>query len=210
MKAKFYFDLNPKEGQIEGIEKENRRLYDDYYKDTNARMLSNIENHDKAILSLSTATLGVSLAFMKDVIPIDKAVNIFILEISWSILILAIISVIFSFFTGNKASLKHLKFAEDYYINGDDKAIDKVSKWFVITEWLNYASGAFFILGIIFTAIFVNTNITNKGNNLNNTNIEKGANASNMKPQINSSQKVNNGATPPKMQIKPTSNVSKK
>lgn len=37
------------------IEKDNRRLYDDYYKDINTRILSNIENHDKAILSLSTA-----------------------------------------------------------------------------------------------------------------------------------------------------------
>ena len=37
------------------------------------RQLSNSENYDKAVISLSTAFLGFSLAFLKDLVPIHRA-----------------------------------------------------------------------------------------------------------------------------------------
>ena len=53
--------------------KERQRLYEEYRKDLLARQLSNAQNFDKAVLSLSTAGLGFSLAFIKDIIPLTKA-----------------------------------------------------------------------------------------------------------------------------------------
>src|SRR4051794_31198778 len=44
---------------------------------------ANYENLDKAILSLSSGALVLSMAFFKDVVPIEQAVGIDILFLSW-------------------------------------------------------------------------------------------------------------------------------
>jgi hypothetical protein len=48
---------------------EKRRLLAETRADLLKRQLSNAENYDKAVLSLSTAFLGFSLAFLKDLAP---------------------------------------------------------------------------------------------------------------------------------------------
>ena len=52
---------------------EKRRLLAETRADLLKRQLSNAENYDKAVLSLSTAFLGFSLAFLKDLAPIHLA-----------------------------------------------------------------------------------------------------------------------------------------
>ena len=122
---------------------ENQKLYNEYYKDINSRILSNIENYDKAILSLSVTMLGLSIAFIKNIVSLENVKELIILECSWLFLVLAVISTIISFISGNKANEKHLDFAEDYYLNDNDKAFSKKSKWTTFTEYLNMGSGFF-------------------------------------------------------------------
>jgi hypothetical protein len=62
---------------------ERKRLYSETRKDLLNRQLSNAENFDKAILSLSTAGLGFSLAFIKGIVPIRGATYLFLLYFSW-------------------------------------------------------------------------------------------------------------------------------
>jgi hypothetical protein len=52
---------------------EKRRLLAETRADLLKRQLSNAENYDKAVLSLSIAFLGFSLAFLKDLAPIHLA-----------------------------------------------------------------------------------------------------------------------------------------
>lgn len=47
------------------------KLYADARADLLKRQLSNSENADRAILSVSTAALGFSLAFLKDIVPLS-------------------------------------------------------------------------------------------------------------------------------------------
>ena len=43
------------------------------------RNLSNSEKYDNAILTLSTGILAISLAFIKDIVPLNKALYVFLL-----------------------------------------------------------------------------------------------------------------------------------
>ena len=55
---------------------ESEKLYEMYLKeeeDISKRELSNVENLDKAILSLSSAGLGLSLVFIKNVVKLTEA-----------------------------------------------------------------------------------------------------------------------------------------
>jgi len=168
--------------------KDNRRLFEEYSSEINTRILSNIENHDKAILSLSTAILGVSLAFVKDIVPIEELVEISILQLSWVVLILSILSVLISFQTANKANNKHLEYAEDFYIKDNDEAFKNKSIWFSMTELLNMMSGIFFIVGIILTSYFVSANISNKGTLMSDKHMDRGANPPKVKPKTGQSK----------------------
>jgi len=55
---------------------ERQRVYERTRDDLLKRQLSNAENFDKAILSVSTAALGFSLAFLKDIVPLAEADNV--------------------------------------------------------------------------------------------------------------------------------------
>jgi len=76
---------------------ERKKLYEETRKDLLARQLSNAEHFDKAILSLSTAGLGFSLAFIKDIVPIAKASCLGLLHYSWYMFVMAIVVTLVSF-----------------------------------------------------------------------------------------------------------------
>jgi len=58
-------------GKNTDADQESRsKLYREYYAELLKRQLSNSENADRAILSVSTAALGFSLAFIKDIIAL--------------------------------------------------------------------------------------------------------------------------------------------
>ena len=50
------------------------KLYGETRADLLKRQLSNSENADRAILSVSTAALGFSLAFLKDIVSLQDAI----------------------------------------------------------------------------------------------------------------------------------------
>lgn len=181
-----------------------RSLYNDYYKEINSRILSNIENYDKAILSLSVGLLGLSITFIKNIVSLNKADDLYLLQLSWLFLVFAIMTTILSFLAGNLANEKHLEFAEDYYLNDNENAFDQKSIWTTITEWLNRFSGIWFILGIILTVTFVNTNIDKKGDKVKvHNNVAK---TISLRCECKSSDKkpLTEGTVPPKITPKPS------
>jgi hypothetical protein len=132
------------------------RLLADTRADLLKRQLSNSENYDKAILSLSTAFLGFSLAFLKDMLPL-RAEWIGLLYGSWVTFGAAVLSTIISFYMSQRGIDAQLRKAEDYYLRDDQTALAK--HWTAkATDWVNNASGAFFIIGISLTIAFVIVN----------------------------------------------------
>jgi len=194
-----YFKYRNKQKINEALD--NRELYNDYYQEINNRSLSNIENYDKAILSLSVGLLGLSITFIKNIVSLNKAEYLWLLQISWLFLVLAIIITVFSFLAGNLANEKHLEFAEDYYINNDENAFDKKSNWTTLTEWLNRFSGIFFILGIILTVAFVNVNLDKKGSKMANNMFKIKSLICECKS--NEKKPLTEGTVPPKITPKP-------
>lgn len=108
---------------------------------------SNYEQFDKAILTLSSGGLGLSLTFIKNTSNQYAILNYNMLEYSWYCFTASIISTIVSFLIGANAIKKALKGHE----NHDYKKSTKVN-W---TEILNYFSVLSFLIAVILTICFV-------------------------------------------------------
>ena len=57
----------------------NKKYFKELNREIYTRERSNTENYDKAILSLSSAGLGFSLAFIKNIVPLNLAQNTLLL-----------------------------------------------------------------------------------------------------------------------------------
>lgn len=105
--------------------------YDGYWKyldDLNTRQIANSETYDNALLTLSSAFLGLSLTFIKDVVPFESAQCLGLLYLSWTCFCLCIVTVIGSFIYGQSVIDELRNNAKKYFINGD-KSLDAQSKF---------------------------------------------------------------------------------
>jgi hypothetical protein len=137
---------------------EKQRLLAETRADLFKRQLSNAENYDKAVLSLSTAFLALSLTFLKDFVPLQRAEWLSLLYGSWLVLAGAVLCTIFSFWVSQRAIDVQLKKADDYYLRNDQAALSK-SRIAKLTDWVNAASGILFVLGVSLTTTFVIVNV---------------------------------------------------
>jgi hypothetical protein len=143
---------------------ERKKLYASTRQDLLTRNLSNSEKYDNAILTLSTGVLGLSLAFIKDIVPLEKVQCVILLISSWCLFGLSIASTLSSFVLSQRAIKCQLDYAEKYYLEKKDEYENKNNRLASWTEYINYLSGILFILGIIATITFVSLNI--KGGNI--------------------------------------------
>ena len=127
--------------------------------DLSKRDLSNVENLDKAILSLSSAGLGLSLVFIRNVVELAEASHVWILYTSWGIFVLAITSTLLSYLFGQSALNKQSEFNEKYYLEGDEDAGQQTSLASKITRFLSYVSIFTYIAAVSFTALFIALNL---------------------------------------------------
>lgn len=123
------------------------------------RQLSNSENADRAILTVSTAALGFSLAFLKDLVPLTGAKLPILLYASWIAFACAILVTLLSFFASQVAISGELKKAEKYYLDGDESQFDSQLMAEKVTATLNIISAISFIVGIVLTCIFSGINL---------------------------------------------------
>jgi hypothetical protein len=121
------------------------------------RQQSNAENYDKAVLTLSTAALGFSVGLLKDFIRLGSAVLPWSLYVSWGTLTMAVVATIISFFTSQYAITVHISRVYDYdYCLGAEDEPPPRTKCAILTDILNYAFGALFVIGIVLTTLFCN------------------------------------------------------
>ena len=140
------------------------KLYELYVKeeeDLSKRDLSNVENLDKAILSLSSAGLGLSLVFIKNVVELSKANHVWVLYGSWLMFVLAITSTLLSYLFGQCALNKQREFNEKYYLEGDEDAGQRTSRASCVTCVLSYVSVFTYIFAVACTAFFIGLNLEN-------------------------------------------------
>ncbi len=101
---------------LESEEQNRRKLYESqcfkYQDGANAA----IQEFDRAILTLSAGSLGLSLAFLRDVVPLKSALNLSVLFGSWCLFGGAILLTLLSFFASQKAFRHSQRIAFVYYI----------------------------------------------------------------------------------------------
>jgi len=113
------------------------------------------------MLTFSSGALGLSLAFIKDVVPIGRAIWIPSLILSWIAFVLCILVTLISFRISIRALEKMTPCLDAFYLEGKTEAFNKhlESLWTKAVDWCAYLAISFFILGLTFTMMFVGANI---------------------------------------------------
>lgn len=137
------------------------KLHDEYRRKIWDDTKSGTENFDKYMLTFSSGTLGLSLAFIKDVVPIGKAVWIPSLIGSWVAFVLCILVTLISFRISIRALERMSPCLDAFYLEGKTEAFNKHLEdfWTKAVDWCAYLAIGFFILGLTFTMVFVGANI---------------------------------------------------
>lgn len=180
------------------------KLYADTRADLLKRQLSNSENADRAILSVSTAALGFSLAFLKDIVSLQGAVFFYLPYVSWALFVLAIVVTLISFFTSQKAIDEQLDLAHRYYIDRNDTAAVLRPKYAGITDALNKSGAVLLVVGLLATCMFVGINLW-KGNAMTDKRkINDGATLPIIERVPQGGELLQKGASIPTLQTVPT------
>lgn len=181
---------------------EAKEIYSAYKAETEKRQLSSSENFDKSILTYSTGGLALSLTFLKDFIPIQKASCSLLLYGSWGLFSLATTLTVISFLVSYEGQTKSLDYSHKYYMEGDENYFNKTHCFNIIVKWFNWVSGGAFVSALIFTSIFVAINL-DKANTMSDKKSTQNINEGLGTPSMTSVQK---GVTTPTMQKIPVNN----
>jgi hypothetical protein len=190
---------------------EQNNVYQKCREDLLKRQLSNTENFDRAILTLSSSTLGLTLTFIRNVTPIENAHHIWLLLLAWVLLAIAIVITLLSFLISQAGAKTQLTYAEEYYLNGKDEYLTKKNIFANLNEWTGYISATTFVVAMILIVAFVWINITNGEKPMSDTKIDinqmslskniDGANIAHMIPAPSKSDELEKfGANIPAMQ----------
>lgn len=133
----------------------------------------NQEEYDKQLLTLSTGFLVITLAFVKDVVPLEAAVHICVLYWAYISLGLCIVLVLVSYQVSIRGHFKAKDYWEDKKKAAKQKTIEKEPAekknadfpdgYVRVIKCLNIFSGIVFILGLFLTVGFVISNLQKEG-----------------------------------------------
>jgi hypothetical protein len=139
-------------------------MFNSFRDELNKRQLSNTENYDKAILTLSSAGLAISLTFLKTIIPLASARYVVLMKISWWSFLASIILSLVAYLVSNEAITREMGRAEKYYLEQNESVFSKANTFSVINNCLNKIIGLFFSCAVIMLVLFFTLNVQNKDN----------------------------------------------
>ena len=131
-----------------------------FIEDTNKREMSNADTYDRALLTLSSVLLGLSLTFTQNVVPLSTASQLWLLIVSWSLFAFTIVSVMASFIYGQHSFKRLKEGARRYYLDGDTSANKLSEQISDAIRRVNTLSGLSFITAIVLFTIFVGINVS--------------------------------------------------
>lgn len=118
------------------------------------------DDFDKNLLTLSSGALGVSLAFIKDIVPLKDAVMVCWLYVSWATFAACIIATIFSFPLSIQAQKVHVEYLYRYYIEGKQEFLNRESGWSKAVTVCAAVGAIFFTAGLVATLVFAFVNVS--------------------------------------------------
>lgn len=148
--------MSKKKDRAERIRKGN--LYLEERKILLSKQSTNIQEFDRAMITVSTFSLGYVLA------QANTYNNILIFVIHSAIFLLCVIFTMASCILGNKAIDKQLEINYEYYIEDDEKAIDRIPCEEKIMIVLSRVTLILFLIGLIL-AVFVSATTNSNGGN---------------------------------------------
>lgn len=136
-------------------------LYDQHRDKVWQDIKSGTDNFDKYMLTFSSGALALSLTFIRAVVPVGKTVCIPLLIISWVWFVFCILITLISFRLSIRALEDSIPHLNAYYLEGDEDAFNKhMDSWlYKAIEWCAWSAGICFVLGLIFTIMFMGANL---------------------------------------------------
>ena len=121
---------------------------------------SGTDSFDKSMLTLSSGALGVSLAVIKDIIPLGQAAWIFLLLGSWVAFALCIVTTVVSFLFSIAAQKQHRDLLDRIYTEKNpDIAKTEPNGWNTAVWVCTRTALILFLVGLICTMIFIVVNV---------------------------------------------------
>jgi|SRR5882724_7539001 len=147
-------------GEISDDEKKLRwELYSEHKKQAWEDIQKSTDSYDQSLLTLSSAGLGLSIAFIKDLVPLQSAVWLPLLYVSWVLFVLTILFTVASFLLSVKVQKLQLEYLWKFYVGRDDSYRDKKSWYSNSLQWCTIIGGTFFLSAFICTAVFAVGNV---------------------------------------------------
>ncbi|NLD46634.1 MAG: hypothetical protein GX660_05475 [Clostridiaceae bacterium] len=123
----------------------------------------NSEAFDRAIITLSSGFLALSITFIDRIVKLSECTCICLLILSWSFFVISIVINFISIFVAQNECEKRRKLAEKCYFKGDKKSCQSLRDMNNPTQIINIISAGAYIIGTILITIFVSINLTGKG-----------------------------------------------
>lgn len=135
------------------------KVYGEYQNEQQTRERANSDKYDNTILTYSTGAFGLSLTFIKDIVPLDTAHFILMLKISWVLFVVAMTLMLVSFPIAQEVNRESVDFAYKYFIEKEEDYRNKESKKAKALGYLNRFAGGAFFCGILLTLVFTCLNV---------------------------------------------------
>jgi len=111
------------------------------------------DDYDKTVLTLSGGALGITIAFINDIIGSDHVINSKYIFCSWILWTISMTAILLSFYTSVNAMRKAIEQVDKRETN------NKPAGWDTATGILNIIGGLSFIIGVVFAVIFTYSNL---------------------------------------------------
>jgi len=121
---------------------------------------SSTDSSDKSMLTLSSGALGVSLAFIKDIVPLGQASWVWVLQTSWVAFALCITITVLSFQVSIAALKQHVAFLDKVNVEGNEEFFNKKTHHWTLLKFCTWGAIAFFLVGLLCTMLFVIENVS--------------------------------------------------
>jgi hypothetical protein len=109
------------------------------------------KNFDKYILTLAAGTFGLSLLFIKQIVPNPQADTLPLLFGAWGAFCISIILTLISFLISMEAQASQIQILESTFYGASQ---NQTNTYASATKGLNWVSAAFFMVGVILLVIF--------------------------------------------------------
>lgn len=142
----------------------DERKYEVYLKERNSLINAELEQarqFDKYILTLAAGTFGLSLLFIRQLVPCPEQGTICLLVTAWTAFSASIVSTLISFLLSQAACSKQRAILKTWYSKKATELTENELKnvFAIWTRTLNWASMSLFIIGVVLLIIFSAVNL---------------------------------------------------